>query len=75
MIVAYLAATVSSTGQLTFALTVCSSWDRKDARYDGALEHVTSSDAETLRFIVASFHSIWALEVLLALKRIGGNAS
>ena len=33
---------------------------------------LTSSDDETLRFIAASFTSIWALELLLLLKRMGG---
>jgi hypothetical protein len=33
---------------------------------------VSSSDEETLRFIAASFTSIWALELLLILKRAGG---
>jgi hypothetical protein len=30
---------------------------------------VTSSDEDVLRFIAASFPSVWALELLLALKR------
>lgn len=33
---------------------------------------MASSDEETLRFIAASFTSIWALELLLILKRAGG---
>jgi hypothetical protein len=33
---------------------------------------VTSSDDATLRFIAASFKSVWALELLLSLKRVGG---
>lgn len=33
---------------------------------------MTSSDEATLRFIAASFKSVWALELLLTLKRVGG---
>jgi predicted transcriptional regulator len=33
---------------------------------------MANSDEETLRFIAASFTSIWALELLLLLKRMGG---
>lgn len=33
---------------------------------------MTSSDHETLSFIAASFTSVWALELLLVLKRAGG---
>lgn len=33
---------------------------------------LSSTDEETLRFIAASFTSIWALELLLLLKRMGG---
>lgn len=33
---------------------------------------MSSSDEDTLRFIAASFTSIWALELLLILKRMGG---
>lgn len=33
---------------------------------------MASSDDETLRFIAASFTSIWSLELLLLLKRLGG---
>jgi hypothetical protein len=36
---------------------------------------VTSSDEELLRFIAASFPSVWALELLLALKREGRPCS
>ena len=32
-------------------------------------ERVSSSDEDVLRFIAASFPSVWALELLLALKR------
>ena len=33
---------------------------------------MASADEETLRFIGASFTSIWALELLLLIKRMGG---
>jgi len=36
---------------------------------------VIHSDEETLRFIAASFPSVWALELLLALKRAGGRCT
>ena len=36
---------------------------------------MTSSDEETLRFIAASFPSVWALELLFLLKRFGGKCS
>ena len=36
---------------------------------------MTQSDEETLRFVAANFASIWALELLLALKRAGGRCT
>ena len=36
---------------------------------------MNSSDEETLQFIAASFPSVWALELLLALKRAGGRCT
>ena len=36
---------------------------------------MTHSDEETLRFIAAGFPSVWALELLLALKRAGGQCT
>jgi hypothetical protein len=36
---------------------------------------VTNTDEETLRFVTASFPSVWALELLLALKRAGGKCA
>ena len=36
---------------------------------------MTDSDDETLRFIAANFPSVWALELLLALKRAGGRCT
>lgn len=36
---------------------------------------MNSSDEETLRFITASFPSVWALELLLLLKRQSGSWS
>lgn len=35
----------------------------------GEAERVSGSDEDVLRFIAASFPSVWALELLLALKR------
>jgi len=40
-----------------------------DACCKAAAGPVTSADEETLRFITASFPSVWALELLLVLKR------
>ena len=37
----------------------------------GEMERVIPADEETLRFIGANFRSVWALELLLALKRFG----
>lgn len=36
---------------------------------------MTHSDEETLRFVAANFPSVWALELLLALKRAGGRCT
>ena len=36
---------------------------------------MNGSDEETLSFITASFPSVWALELLLALKRQGGKCT
>lgn len=36
---------------------------------------MSSSDEETLRFITASFPSVWALELLLMLKRRDGSCA
>lgn len=36
---------------------------------------MTNSDEETLRFVTASFPSVWALELLLALKQAGGRCA
>ena len=36
---------------------------------------MTQSDEEVLRFIAASFPSVWALEVLIALKREGSSCT
>lgn len=36
---------------------------------------MTRSDEQTLRFIAASFASVWALELLLWLKRTGGRCT
>ena len=33
---------------------------------------MSGSDEETLQFVAANFPSVWALEILLALKRAGG---
>ena len=46
-----------------------------DARPEAETERVTDSDEDTLRFIAASFPSVWALELLLALKRAGGRCT
>ena len=40
-----------------------------DAKRGDEPEPVSSSDEDVLRFIAASFPSVWALELLLALKR------
>ena len=37
--------------------------------HGGDPERVSSSDDDVLRFVAASFPSVWALELLLALKR------
>jgi hypothetical protein len=46
----------------------------RHGRLDGGKRRMTGSDEETLLFIAASFPSVWALELLFAVKRFGASS-